>query len=1037
MAEEFSINALKNIFAEIDLDGSGVIDFVEFRTGLHRIGVRLDKERTRQIFDTIDDDGSGAIDSQELISFLENENQKGLVEEFKETIRVSYERKLEALADKQKKKERAKRAKEEAERLRKELKAEQERKAREKAEELRREEEARKEIATLLMKLHPLQVIEFDSDMIYVQPEDQEEDDEKYPYFIEPSQLDDEEEEEEMKKAEKQSEDEDDSESEEEPIEELIQGTSWEDLRLTNLPWTIDVSEEVDGRSYYEDGALNDADRIRVEKAMILPRRRAGDDMEDDERRVIKPREIRDAITVIGYRRARAKNQEDREKWRFTVGCFSSDVSKGHLSVLEPNFLVTQIGERNVLNYSRKQAFEAIIRETLTRREGASGMCKITYVPTTFRRTCEFQEMHAGEWKTGLVLQHKMKKGGKGLFARIQYGKTSQLLRKNVPVSQIREFDPFNKNCKPEKRPETRIVKFKSCGRRRMGQRIFDEWRKVQDRVYRLDFIACWVGKDYVAGIQFIYETYDGSVLRGKTIVGREGGGADIMAQNYQVPRGEYIVRLEVWSGDEYIERLRFVTQNGSETEFGEKIKRGSKKYVVSCRIGWEIICIHGAVHNYLTQIGAYKRELPKDLEEATFEAARAPMAPFPIVGTKASDTTTFDDRQTFSQSPRLASITIAYGNFIYGLQSFYENDLGALEETLFHGQSEKEEGVVCNPPRDGIAQATLHFSPDVVITQIDTYERDRRICGLKMYTSDNKARMIGNCGDKGTQKRSMVAPFGRCICCFRGGFDKISFQLFSVYFGPLPELTGYRREEEPLRNFELVSKTKDLKTEIEAVPVQSDIFGDPVPKATNFDDIMTFGRATFLDRLTVYSGPSPVGVNEKRIYGFQFDYIDQNGESIPGKKNYHEHSGLQSFSMKFNPKEFIYSVKVSVMKQTSRKGGELKGFVTGLLIQTSDGGQRKIGQLGGQMRHFRNLPGRQVAAFHGSYSRDGLHRLGVWYATVRGVELKVVKDANEDQEEVTRVKLPFHRRRESRTVIDHTLDAYLFRDIKVQGANQ
>ena len=120
--------------------------------------------------------------------------------------------------------------------------------------------------------------------------------------------------------------------------------------------------------------------------------------------------------------------------------------------------------------------------------------------------------------------------------------------------------------------------------------------------------------------------------------------------------------------------------------------------------------------------------------------------------------------------------------------------------------------------------------------------------------------------------------------------------------------------------------------------------------------------------------------MNEKRIYGFQFDYIDQNGDEIPGKKNYHELPGLQSFSIKFDAKEFIYSVKVSVMKQTSRKGGELKNFVTGLLITTSDGGQRKIGQLGGQMRHFRNLPGRQVAAFHGSFSRDGLHRLGVWY---------------------------------------------------------
>ena len=74
---------------------------------------------------------------------------------------------------------------------------------------------------------------------------------------------------------------------------------------------------------------------------------------------------------------------------------------------------------------------------------------------TTFRRTCEFQELVNGEWKTGLVIQHKMKQGGKGLYARVQYGKTSQLLRKNVPVKQIRRFDPENKVRKPEKRPVT------------------------------------------------------------------------------------------------------------------------------------------------------------------------------------------------------------------------------------------------------------------------------------------------------------------------------------------------------------------------------------------------------------------------------------------------------------------------------------------------------------------------------------------------------------------------------------------------------
>ena len=40
---------------------------------------------------------------------------------------------------------------------------------------------------------------------------------------------------------------------------------------------------------------------------------------------------------------------------------------------------------------------------------------------TSFRRTCEFREMAGlGEWKTGLVLQHKLKKGEQTLFARIE-----------------------------------------------------------------------------------------------------------------------------------------------------------------------------------------------------------------------------------------------------------------------------------------------------------------------------------------------------------------------------------------------------------------------------------------------------------------------------------------------------------------------------------------------------------------------------------------------------------------------------------------
>eukprot|EP00492_Amphilonche_elongata_P002890 TRINITY_DN3171_c0_g1_i1.p1 TRINITY_DN3171_c0_g1~~TRINITY_DN3171_c0_g1_i1.p1 ORF type:complete len:250 (-),score=51.38 TRINITY_DN3171_c0_g1_i1:198-947(-) len=248
--------------------------------------------------------------------------------------------------------------------------------------------------------LHPVQEIEFDSRLIYIQPDDQDENVEEYPYFISPTELELEElDDKKADDAEKEEDSESDSEDEE-PVEELLLGTAWEDIKLANLPWTVDISEE-------GEVLINDADRIRVEVAMELPMKRAGEDAEREETEKRKPREIRDAITVIGYRKARAKGEGDREKWRFTIGCFSSDVQRGHLNVLEPDFLVTQIGKRNVLNFSRKQAFDAIVRETLSKRADAPGVCEITYVPTTFRRTCEFQEMMHGEWKTGLVCSTK------------------------------------------------------------------------------------------------------------------------------------------------------------------------------------------------------------------------------------------------------------------------------------------------------------------------------------------------------------------------------------------------------------------------------------------------------------------------------------------------------------------------------------------------------------------------------------------------------------------------------------------------------
>jgi len=49
----------------------------------------------------------------------------------------------------------------------------------------------------------------------------------------------------------------------------------------------------------------------------------------------------------------------------------------------------------------------------------------------------------------------------------------------------------------------------------------------------------------------------------------------------------------------------------------------------------------------------------------------------------------------------------------------------------------------------------------------------------------------------------------------------------------------------------------------------------------------------------------------------------------------------------------------------------------------------------------------------------------------VRGFELKKFMDET-TQEIRRRIKNPIQRRRESRTVLDHKLDPYLFKDIKI-----
>ena len=58
-------------------------------------------------------------------------------------------------------------------------------------------------------------------------------------------------------------------------------------------------------------------------------------------------------------------------------------------------------------------------------------------------------------------------------------------------------------------------------------------------------------------------------------------------------------------------------------------------------------------------------------------------------------------------------------------------------------------------------------------------------------------------------------------------------------------------------------------------------------------------------------------------------------------------------------------------------EGKNVLPFITGILIQTSDGGQRRIGAIQGKEIAFRARPGRQISAFHGGYTVFGLHNLG------------------------------------------------------------
>ncbi|XP_010536433.1 PREDICTED: calcium-dependent protein kinase 29 [Tarenaya hassleriana] len=65
---EEEIKGLKQMFKNMDTDGSGTITFDELRDGLHRLGSKLTEAEIRQLMDAADVDKSGTIDYIEFIT---------------------------------------------------------------------------------------------------------------------------------------------------------------------------------------------------------------------------------------------------------------------------------------------------------------------------------------------------------------------------------------------------------------------------------------------------------------------------------------------------------------------------------------------------------------------------------------------------------------------------------------------------------------------------------------------------------------------------------------------------------------------------------------------------------------------------------------------------------------------------------------------------------------------------------------------------------------------------------------------------------
>jgi len=66
----YSADDIQDIFVTFDADGTGVLEFTEFKDMVNEMGIGLSEDRIVSLFDTIDCDGGGAVDDKEFIRHI-------------------------------------------------------------------------------------------------------------------------------------------------------------------------------------------------------------------------------------------------------------------------------------------------------------------------------------------------------------------------------------------------------------------------------------------------------------------------------------------------------------------------------------------------------------------------------------------------------------------------------------------------------------------------------------------------------------------------------------------------------------------------------------------------------------------------------------------------------------------------------------------------------------------------------------------------------------------------------------------------------